>query len=221
MRVHVLQHVLFEGPGSIADWCVAGGHALSVTPLYSAGGVLPDVEVVDLLVIMGGPMSVYDDEVHPWLATEKEFIRAFLETEKPVLGICLGAQLLAVCCGARVGRAIHTEIGWFPVSPTPAAAAFPWLDSLLASRPVLFHWHGDRFEIPAGAENLVSTEANDNQAFVLLGGRVVGLQFHPEMTPVLLEQMLAEGRHELRVSDFVQTEDSMITGAEYRDAGGV
>jgi GMP synthase-like glutamine amidotransferase len=219
MRVQVLQHVPFEGPGSIADWCIAGGHALSVTPMYSPGVELPAIAGIDLLVIMGGPMNVYDDEIHPWLTAEKEFIRTYLAKEKPVLGICLGAQLLALCCGASVGRAAYPEIGWFTVSTTPAAAAFPWLHSLLAGQPLLFHWHGDRFEIPAGADNLVMTAANDNQAFVLCGGRVVGLQFHPEITPVLLEQMVAEGRHELRANGFVQSAGAIIAGAQYRPAG--
>jgi GMP synthase-like glutamine amidotransferase len=221
MRVQVLQHVPFEGPGSIADWCVAGGHALNITHLYSSGMELPGVAGIDLLVIMGGPMNVYDDEIYPWLPVEKEFIRAFLATEKLVLGICLGAQLLALCCGAAVGRAAHPEIGWFPVSPTPAAEAFPWLHAVLASEPTLFHWHGDRFDLPVGAENLVTTAANDNQAFVLGGGRVVGLQFHPEVTPVLLEQMVAEGRHELQAAGFVQSAEAIVAGAQYRKSGVV
>jgi len=220
MNVHILQHVSFEGPGSIEDWCLANGHAMSVTPLYMPSAVLPDLAGVHLLVIMGGPMSVYDDGLFPWLVAEKRFIRDFLATGKPVLGICLGAQLLALCCGVRVERAPHVEIGWFPVAPSPAAAAVPWLCSLLAPKPVLFHWHGDRFEIPGGATNLAMTEANDNQAFVL-NECVVGLQFHPEITPGLLEQMVAEGRHELTKDRFVQSADRILGHAEYRDGGKV
>lgn len=221
MNVHVLQHVPFEGPGSIEDWCVAGGHSIHMIPLYSPRAILPDTGDVDLLVIMGGPMNVYEDSKYPWLGPEKAFITDVVRSGKPVLGICLGAQLLALCCGASVGRAAHLEIGWFPVEATPAAAAFPWLNSLLAARPVLFHWHGDRMGIPAGASNLVSTKANDNQAFSLEGGRVVGLQFHPEMTPGLLEQMVAEGRDELKVDSFVQSADAIFSGAGYRDSGKV
>lgn len=221
MNVHVLQHVPFEGPGSIEDWCVASGHTLSITHLYSPGMILPDAETIHLLVIMGGPMNVYDDAVFPWLPAEKAFITTFLRTKKPVLGICLGAQLLALCAGASVGRAAHLEIGWFPLEPTPAATAFPWLQSLLADRPVLFHWHGDRFDIPPGAANLVTTKANDNQAFALEGGRVIGLQFHPEVTPGLVEQMVAEGREELVLSPFVQSADAISANAAYREAGVV
>ncbi|HEY4335585.1 MAG TPA: type 1 glutamine amidotransferase [Puia sp.] len=221
MNVHVLQHVPFEGPGSIEDWCIAAGHKLSVTALYSPGMVLPEAEAIHLLVIMGGPMNVYDDAVFPWLGEEKAFITDFLRSKKPVLGICLGAQLLALCAGAFVGRAANLEIGWFPVEPTPAAAAFPWLQALLASRPVVFHWHGDRFDIPAGASNLVSTKANDNQAFALEGGRVIGLQFHPEVTPGLVELMVAEGREELQETAFVQSADAIAASAAYREAGVV
>ena len=219
MNVHILQHVTFEGPGAIADWCIANGHQINIHLLSAPRMVLPDVEDVDLLVIMGGPMNVYDEDTHPWLAAEKVFIREFLTTDRPVLGICLGAQLLAVCSGASVGSATQLEIGWFAVKPTVAAENFPWLYSLLAVEPILFHWHGDRFAIPAGGENLAITEANDNQAFVLSGGRVVGLQFHPEVTPPLLEQMMAEGRHELRPGSFVQGSDTILTHAEYRKAG--
>ncbi len=221
MNVYVLQHVPFEGPGPIADWCIARDHVLHITPLYAAVTVLPDVSHIDLLVIMGGPMNVYDDAVYPWLVAEKQFIKTFLDTGKPVLGICLGAQLLAVCSGGAVGQAQHTEIGWFPVEPTSAAAAVPWLYPLLVKRPVLFHWHGDRFTIPAGAENLVTTEANDNQAFLLNDGRVVGLQFHPEVTPVLLQQMMAEGRHELRAGGFIQSATRIIEEAAYEEAASM
>lgn len=220
MNVQILQHVSFEGPGSIEDWCLANGHAISVTPMYMPSAVLPDIAGVDLLVIMGGPMSVYDDGLFPWLVAEKMFIRRFLTTGKPVLGICLGAQLLALCSGVRVERAPHMEIGWFPVAATPAAAAVPWFCALLARKPVLFHWHGDRFEIPEGAVNLAMTEANDNQAFVL-DGHAVGLQFHPEITPGLLEQMVAEGRHELNGGRFVQPAERIAERALYRESGSV
>lgn len=219
-NIHVLQHVPFEGPGSIADWCAARSHTLSFTPLYASELVLPDPDAVDLLVIMGGPMSVYDEPLYPWLEAEKDLITSFLREDKPVLGICLGAQLLAVCSGADVGPATNKEVGWFPVYPTPAAAEAPWLYSLLESRPVLFHWHGDRFAIPAGAVNLAATDANDNQAFLLNGGRVVGLQFHPEVTPALLELMVAEGRHELRVGGFIQSANTILNSGSY-DAPGV
>jgi len=183
--------------------------------------VLPDVHAIDLLVIMGGPMNVYEEDKHPFLVREKDFIHAFLAINRPVLGICLGAQLLAVCCGAKVGGAPHLEIGWFPVRPANAAHGYPWLYSLLASEPVLFHWHGDRFDIPMDDDNMAMTDANDNQAFVLAEGRVIGLQFHPEVTPTLLEQMVAEGRNELLPGGFVQSAEAIVSGAEYRDAGMV
>jgi GMP synthase-like glutamine amidotransferase len=219
MNIHVLQHVPFEGPGSIGDWCIANGHTMTTTLLCSPDAVLPETGTVDVLVIMGGPMNVYEEATHPFLLEEKDFIRGFLRTGRPALGICLGAQLLAVCAGARVVRAPNPEIGWFEVRPTPAARQHPWLCSLLAAGPLLFHWHGDRFEIPPGAENLAITEANDNQAFVLGKGRIAGLQFHPEITPALLSQMVAEGRNELIAGAFIQSPETILSKADFREPG--
>jgi GMP synthase-like glutamine amidotransferase len=214
MNIHIFQHVPFEGPGIIIDWSIANGHHLSTTPFYAHDYQLPEATAIDMLIIMGGPMGVYDEAIHPWLKEEKTFITSFLRENKPILGICLGAQLLAVCSGAAVQAAPRKEIGWFPVTPTAAAANAPWFYSLLEPHPVLFHWHGDRFGIPAGAVNLACTEANDNQAF-LLNGKVLGLQFHAEVAREGLNRMVHEGLHELQQDRYIQSADVILNNPSF------
>ena len=175
-RVQVLQHVAFEDPGAITPWLLERGHRISTTRLY-LNELPPAPEDVDWLIIMGGPMGVHDEAELPWLGAEKTFIRACIDAGKTVLGICLGAQLIADVMGARVHRNAETEIGWFPVS---AVGSHP-LAKIFSDNPVVFHWHGDTFAIPDGAEHLCRSTACDNQAF-LLGDRVLGLQFHLETT---------------------------------------
>lgn len=216
MRVHYLQHVSFEGPGFILPWLQAHGHTVTSTPLFEPGVTMNAPEDIDALIIMGGPMGIYDEKDHPWLAGEKAFIRACLAAGKHILGVCLGAQLLADALGARVHRAPHKEIGWFPVHPMPPVAkgtTMPsWLPSLFRDHPIVFHWHGDQFDIPPGAADSLRTDANTCQAFQW-SARVVGLQFHPEVTPVLLEDMLAHGAAELEEnSPYIQTPEAIRAG---------
>jgi GMP synthase-like glutamine amidotransferase len=209
MTVHILQHVPFEGPGMITDWCRSKSHPVSFTRFYAPGFTLPDPASVDLLVVMGGPMGVYDEKDLPWLSTEKTFLAEAMRLDKRILGVCLGAQLLASVAGASVGRAPQKEIGWFEVFPTEAAAGHPWFYALLKDHPVLFHWHGDRFEVPPGASNLAFTEANDNQAF-LLGDRILGLQFHGEIRAGDLAPMVKAGSGELQAGKYIQSPSSML-----------
>lgn len=215
MRVHYLQHVSFEGPGYIEPWLQEHGHSLSGTALYKPDAHPPSPGDVDALIIMGGPMGIYDEAEYPWLAREKAFIRDCLAADKRILGICLGAQLLADCLGARVHPAAHKEIGWFPVKPMPPNArgtTMPsWLPGLFRDNPIAFHWHGDQFDIPPGAADTLRSEANTCQAFQW-NARVVGLQFHLEITPPLLEQMLRHGAHELVSSPYIQTQDAIRAG---------
>jgi GMP synthase (glutamine-hydrolysing) len=163
---------------------------------------------LDWLIIMGGPMSVHDERTYPWLLDEKQFIREVIALGTPVLGVCLGAQLLAEALGARVRPNPVREIGWFPVQRVaePAssvlAAAFP--DSITA-----FHWHGDTFELPAGAVHLASSEACPNQGFVW-NNQVVGLQCHLETTQSSLENLIAHCGDELDGSTWVQTPSAML-----------
>lgn len=180
LNIHYLQHVPYEDPGGIADWARARGHALSGTHVYKeALAATPDA--VDWLVVMGGPMDIYNEAEHPWLAAEKRFIKAAIEADRPVLGICLGAQLIAHCLGARVHLNACREIGWYPVDLTDAggdSGVFAGLPPVINA----FHWHSDTFDTPPGAVHAARSQACDNQAFVY-NERVVGLQFHLETTP--------------------------------------
>jgi GMP synthase-like glutamine amidotransferase len=180
MRLHALQHVPYEPPGRIAGWAHRRGHTMHTSHLY-AGDPLPAPGAFDWLIVMGGPMGVGDEHAHPWLAPEKDCIARAVHDGALVIGICLGAQLLAQVLGARVFANPEEEIGWFPLRPAAGAAqatAFAdWPD-----RPLVLHWHGDTFELPAGAVHAWSSDACTNQAFVVKD-RLYGLQFHVEVTP--------------------------------------
>jgi GMP synthase-like glutamine amidotransferase len=205
MHAHFFQHVPYEGIGNIEPWLIAKGYEITSTRFYKADQ-LPDYKKVDLLIVMGGPMSVNHEGNFPWLAAEKEFIRNCIGAEKPVLGICLGSQLIANAMGARVYRNPEKEIGWFPVQGIGHS------DSSIFRFPYafeVFHWHGDTFDLPEGAIQLASSEATKNQAFQL-GKSVIGIQFHPETTPALLNEMLSHGRQELVKSGYVQSEQEIL-----------
>jgi GMP synthase-like glutamine amidotransferase len=205
MRTHILQHVPFESPGNIEPWLLAKGYEIKVIHLYKSEP-LPDPAITDLLVIMGGPMSVNDEGGFPWLVAEKKFIRECIEAGKPVLGICLGSQLIASALGARVYPNPEKEIGWFPVqglsSTDRSVFRFP-------SSVEVFHWHGDTFDLPPGAVRIARSEGCENQAFQI-GRNVIGLQFHPETTPVLLQEMVEHGRSEIIPAKFVQSEAEIL-----------
>jgi GMP synthase-like glutamine amidotransferase len=183
MTITVLQHVPFEGPASIAAWAQGRGHRVELVRLW-AGDALPDPTTIDLLVIMGGPMSVWESDRFRWLIAEEHLVRAALAEGVPTLGVCLGAQMIARAMGAPVYPGAQREIGWFPVEVDGKALEkitnqrVPPLTRLTA-----FHWHGDTFDLPAGARPLASTPATPNQAFskALAGGSLaLALQFHLE-----------------------------------------
>jgi GMP synthase-like glutamine amidotransferase len=209
MRAHYLQHVPFEGLGSIETWLSNAGYEITSTRLFESDG-LPEIEEVDLLVIMGGPMSVNDEVDYPWLVEEKSFIKKAIDAGKPVLGICLGAQLIAGSLGAEVLPNAEKEIGWFPVRSVDAdnhsVFRFP-------KQTDVFHWHGETFTLPPGAIRIAQSKACDNQAFQI-GANVIGLQFHLETTPVSAQAIVENCRDELVDGDYIQTETDILSAPQ-------
>jgi GMP synthase (glutamine-hydrolysing) len=204
-------HVPQEGLGAMEAWFVARGHALSRTRFFM-GETPPAPGEVDWLVVMGGPMGVYEEDAHPWLRAEKAFIASVLEHGRPALGVCLGAQLLAEVLGGEVRPNGEREIGWFPVSLTEHAAASP-LCADLPTRFTPLHWHGDTFTIPPGAVHVARSEACENQAFVY-EDRVLGLQFHLEAMPSVTEGFWEADCETLGTGRYVQTAPDLLGSAE-------
>lgn len=211
MRAHYLQHVPFEGLGSIEPWLESAGYEVTGTRFFESAD-LPDAKAIDLLVIMGGPMSVADEDKFPWLVSEQQFIRKVIKSGKAVLGICLGAQLIASAMGARVFRNPLKEIGWFPIHAVDSSDGpgfrFPPSETV-------FHWHGETFELPPGATRLAKSEGCENQAFQF-GKSVIGLQFHLETTPESARRIISHCRDELVPSKYVQTEEDMLSVSQER-----
>lgn len=210
MRIHALQHVPFEGLGHIEQWIAAQGHQLTRSRLYD-GETLPELHDFDRLLIMGGPMNIYEDEQYPWLTGEKALIRAAIASGKSAVGICLGAQLLADALGSPVFAGRDKEIGWLPITLTEAGKASDLLRGL-PERAIVFHWHGDTFNLPAGAVLLAESEGCPCQAF-LFDNRILGLQFHLESTPETVQQILAHCGEELVAGRYIQTEAEIKAAA--------
>lgn len=175
MRSVVIQHVPFEGPGLIAPALFAVGSEVSVVRA-DLGDALPAAAQLDVLVVMGGPMGAFDDLEHPHLVEERALIAECVRLGKPVLGVCLGAQLLAAALGASVHRGPVEEIGAGEVELT--ATGDPVLSPSGPRVPVV-HWHGDTFDLPDGAELLARSDLYAHQAFRV--GTAYGLQFHVEI----------------------------------------
>jgi len=206
MRAHYLQHVPFEGLGSMEPWLISAGYEISHTRFFESEE-LPELNRIDLLIVMGGPMSVNDEEEFVWLVQEKKFIQDAIGLGKPVLGICLGAQLIASAMGAKVYQNPVKEIGWFPVQgvSSKGASSFKFPPSI-----EVFHWHGETFDLPSGAIHIARSQGCENQAF-LIGASVIGLQFHLETTPESAREIVSNCRDELIPSQYVQTEEEILS----------
>jgi GMP synthase (glutamine-hydrolysing) len=169
---------------------------------------------------MGGPMSVYEENLYPWIADEKRCIRQAIDCGKIVIGVCLGAQMIASTLGARVYPHAHKEIGWFPVTLTEQARS----TKIFCGTPDIFmayHWHGDTFDIPDGAEHCAQSSGCSNQSFVY-NNRVIALQFHIEATPTSVAGILAACGKDIKPATFVQDEQRMTEGCEYcEESNGV
>ena len=210
MNIHYLQHVAFEGLGSIAEWVQQRGHTVSATRFYTADP-LPLPDAIDGLIVMGGPMSIHDEADYPWLVSEKRFIKAVIGAGKPVLGICLGGQLIANVLGAKVHKNPVKEIGWFPVEWRLEVLSAGLGESTpgMADTTEAFHWHGETFDLPAQSEWIASSAACPNQGF-LYGGKVLGLQFHLEATLSGAAALIEHCGDELVAAPFIQTAEAIL-----------
>lgn len=206
--LHIFQHVDFEGAGAIADWCHKNSIQIQWTRLWQRDAQLPSPESIDHLLVLGGPMGVYDEDIYEWLADEKDFLRRYLALDRPLLGICLGAQLIAEALGSIVYPNTHKEIGFFPI-----LSCEPKSDSLLSHLPdqlEVLHWHGDTFDLPPGSTRLYSSAACDNQAFQF-NEHILGLQFHLECNLPGLDSLILHSREDLaQTGSYIQKESEIL-----------
>ncbi|TBL72708.1 type 1 glutamine amidotransferase [Paenibacillus thalictri] len=208
MRVLLLRHFRFDDTSAIISW-IRKNHYIETMLHPAEDDPLPELDTLDMLIVLGGPMSAYDEAGHPWLREEKQFIKAAVEAGKKVLGICLGAQLMAEALGGKVYRNTQKEIGWHPVHRTEAE--HPLFDGI----PVQFHsfqWHGDCFDLPPDALPLAYSAACQTQAFAY-GKHALGLQFHLETTPACMETMLEKWTAELVDAPYIQKAGQILAQA--------
>lgn len=207
MRITCLQHVAFEGPAYIGTWAESRRLPLIVCKVF-AGEILPALDSFDLLIVLGGPMSVIDEDRFDWLAPEKQFVSNAIQHCKQVLGICLGAQLIATVLGSKVYPNLEQEIGWFPVERTPESVS----NHYFATLPQwfnAFHWHGETFDLPNNASCLARSQACAQQAFAI-GNRVLGLQFHLESTAESVEALYRNCASDIGQGPYVQPVQSRV-----------
>lgn len=213
MEVLVFQHDPLEDVGFFAEVFEKQNAKFRSIRLFH--GEMPNEEWNrdQALLILGGPMSAHEEDHYPFLRWEKRIIRAAIEDQVPVLGICLGAQLIAAATGSDVYAGKMTEIGWYPISLTPHGH----VDSLLGylpERPIVFQWHRDGFDLPSGALRLASSIYFENQAF-RIGKTVYGLQFHLEVTPVMIERWLDERSKDLAQIPYIAPDKILADTQSY------
>lgn len=213
MNIHYLQHVPFENPGIILNWAFERGYQVTCTKLYENQN-FPDLDEFDWLIIMGGPMNIYEEEDFSWLKEEKEFIREAIAANKLLIGLCLGAQLIADVIGGHVIKNPFKEIGWFPITLTKEAQSLPMF-SFLPKEPTVFEWHGDTFvDLPKEAIHLAYNEACQNQAFVY-EKRVFGFQFHLENTWEIISNLMKFCEDELTQGIYIQSKDEITQKSHF------
>ena len=201
LRVHYFQHIAGEGFGSCYDYLKAHQAKITATEFFALPvdlslelEALPNIDEVDLLIIMGGTMSVNDEANYPWLKLEKRWLRRYLSAGKPAIGLCLGGQLIANALGASVSRNQHQELGWMDVG---RVSHVPENYFQIPEKINIMQWHSETFEIPRGGVRLAQNNVCQNQMYQI-GRNVLGFQFHPEMTPHAL-QLLIENEEDSAV----------------------
>lgn len=216
MKIQVIQHSPINTLGTIERYAKIQSHIIELIHFYEAKSV-PAIDSFDLLIIMGGPMGIFSYKENPWLRNEKKFIKQVIEAGKPVLGICLGAQLLADVLGARVYENRYMEMGWFPikaVSETESIKENAHIEKSgflkgLPEEITVFHWHSQTFDLPGGAIRLYESEGCKNQGFIY-NDRVVAFQFHPEVNEERIESLIERFGNIMENGPFVQDKKNML-----------
>ncbi len=211
MKVHYLQHVPFEGLGSMEPYFRNKGWPVTCTRLY-LGEALPSQGDFDWLIVMGGPMGPGDVSRYPWMQGEKDFIAASVKARKVMLGVCLGAQFIAEAMGAGVTTNRWREVGWFPVNAKKEIESTV-LKNVFPQELEVFHWHSDTFDIPPGGVHFCSSEACVNQGFIV-ADRIVGLQFHLETTPASACALVENCGDDLDGSRYVQSQGDILKATD-------
>lgn len=210
MRVHILQHVPFEGPARIKDWVERANHTLSLTRFFQDERA-PKVDDFDMLVVMGGPMGANDDAELKWMRGEKQFIELAIQKKKKVLGVCLGAQMIASVLGAKVYPNKFREIGFYPIELDCTHSRQTAL-AVLPQKLNVFHWHGDTFDLPKGALHLAKSLGCENQAFSW-NNHVMALQFHLEVSLAEIESLIRYCGKDMAAGDYVMSAEDMFDQA--------
>ncbi len=208
MNIHCLAHVPFEDAANIGSWAEDRGHTVTYTRFFQ-NDPLPAMDTFEMLAVMGGLMNIYEHEAYPWLVTEKAFLKQALDAGKKVIGVCLGAQLIADVLGGTVTQNRHKEIGWHPVTLTGHGRRSSLFDGMPDTLDV-FQWHGDTFSIPPESVRLAENPTCPNQAF-LYKNNALGLQFHLEYSRESIEKMLTHCADELVDAPFIQLPETIRT----------
>ena len=204
MRIACFKHVSFEGPASIAGWASSRGHSLEEIDIFD-GTELPKPDQFDMLLVMGGPMNIYQETEFPWLAGEKQAISDAVAEGKYIVGICLGAQLVADVLGGPVRRGNDVEIGWLPIRRSDfCPEQLPMPEEIR-----VYHWHGDTFTLPPESALIASSVGCANQIF-LQKEQILGLQCHLETTPESVKALIGACSNEIVDGKYIQSAEEML-----------
>lgn len=212
LNIHYYQHVNHEGPGVIQNWCYDNGHNMTRTN-FRVNDDIPNPDLYDVLIIMGAHFSVHDTDKYPWLIKEKRSIDRALNDGKKVLGICLGAQLIAEVLGAEVKKSEFKELGWHKIKFSKEGMN----SKLFNHYPQIhdmFHWHGETFNLPDNCMLVAESEACQNQIFQY-GELAVGFQCHPELSEYHIGRMLEKSSDCLTDGKYVNSKEEILENIHF------